>query len=85
MGIYLEIQKLLRDAVLVLLGAVQHGPELAHKDARVLPIQEPGQVDLHLTGVRLLNRREAACRRWYRFNHKNTAVLLTIISLQLFW
>jgi hypothetical protein len=50
------VEELLGDAVLILLGAVQHLPELAHEDAGVLPVEEAGQVDLHLAGIRLLDK-----------------------------
>ena len=38
-------------------------PQLAHEDPGVLAVEEPGQVDLHLPRVRVLNRGETRVTR----------------------
>ena len=52
--LHLGGEQLLRDAILALLGRVQHRPELPHEDPGALAVQEPSQVDLHLPGIRHL-------------------------------
>ena len=50
------VHQLRGDLNFAVLGGVQHGPQLAHEHPRVLPVQEPSQVDLHLPRIRHLNR-----------------------------
>ncbi len=50
----LFVDKLLRNSGRIALSRVQHGPQLAHEQASVLPVEKSGQVDLHLARVRVL-------------------------------
>lgn len=51
---FLLLGERLRYPVLARLRAQQQLPQLAHEESRVLPVQEPSQVDLHFLGTREL-------------------------------
>ena len=52
----LKVDELLRDPGLAVLRAPEELPQLRHEGARVLPVEEAGQIDLHLARVNLLDR-----------------------------
>ena len=72
----------LRDAPLALLSRVEHGPELAHEDASVLPVEEPGKVDLHPPRVHvLLVQLQEIKHISFRSNEMKKLYVCTILNL----
>ena len=52
--VHLGVEELGGDPAVGALGGVQHPPQLSHEHPRVLPVEESGQVDLHLPWIRKL-------------------------------
>ena len=49
------LDEFLRNSVFVLLSGIEQRPKFAHEDSSVFAVEEPGEVDLHLPRVHVLN------------------------------